>query len=460
MKKTRRNDPCPCGSGKKYKQCCLRAERIEAASDRSEAVPRALQWLLTKYGPAAREELYEGFFGGIDDDEYERLQNQHCDSFEGIMINAMEWLLADGLITIDGQERRVSELLLGRGGPLFSTQQREWIELLAAKPLGLYEVIDVVPGESMRLKDILFPEQAPVLVQEKAGSRQAVKFDVIAARVLPVDTHFELSGAVYSIPRHRSLNLIAELRHELKGLEHDSPAVKDLVAVIIPDYWLKLFVIPFEMPQIVDHVTGEPILLITDHYRVQDWEALSQALSGEADIEGSREEGWSRLFEGKDRQLRRSIRIETDKRPDRLKVFYITHKYADEGRPWFERIAGRAVVFVSREISDPKGMFANRQPDEVMESPAPAQLPPELPPEVMTEIIEKHVRQFYADWVDQPLPALNNRTPREAIKSPEGLEQVKFLLHSYEHSEARQAKDQHRTPVSYDFLWQKLGITP
>jgi SEC-C motif-containing protein len=456
MKKPGRNDPCPCGSGKKYKQCCMKAKQTKVASDRSTAVPGALEWLLTKYGPAAREALYEGFFGGIDDDEYERLQNQHRDSFEGIMINAMEWLLADGLITIEGQERRVSDLILGRGGPLFSAKQREWIELMAAKPLGLYEVIDVVPGESMQLRDIIFPENAPVLVQEKAGSRQAVKFDLIAARVLPVDGHFELSGAVYAIPRHRSLDLITELRHELKGLTPDSPAVKELVAVIIPDYWLKLFALPFQMPQIVDHITGEPILLITDHYRVHNWEALSLALSGKADIEGNREAGWIRLFEGKDGQLRSSIRIETDKRPNRLKVSYITQKYADEGRPWFEGVAGRAVAFLSRGISDPKGMLANRRPDEALESPAPAQ----LPPEVMTEIIEKHIRKSYANWADQPLPALDDRTPREAIRTPEGLEQVKFLLHSYEHSEARQARDQHRAPVSYDFLWQKLGLTP
>ena len=26
-KKIRRNDPCPCGSGKKYKHCCMRAEQ-------------------------------------------------------------------------------------------------------------------------------------------------------------------------------------------------------------------------------------------------------------------------------------------------------------------------------------------------------------------------------------------------------------------------------------------------
>ncbi len=42
-------------------------------------------------------------------------------------------------------------------------EQRQWIERLASQPLGLYEVIEVVPGEFMRLKDVLFPEQAPVL---------------------------------------------------------------------------------------------------------------------------------------------------------------------------------------------------------------------------------------------------------------------------------------------------------
>ena len=28
-KKVNRNDPCPCGSGKKYKQCCLKNETVK-----------------------------------------------------------------------------------------------------------------------------------------------------------------------------------------------------------------------------------------------------------------------------------------------------------------------------------------------------------------------------------------------------------------------------------------------
>ena len=56
------------------------------------------------------------------------------------------------------------------------------------------------------------------------------------------------------------------------------------------------------------------------------------------------------------------------------------------------------------------------------------------------------------------MAALDNRTPREAIKTPEWLERVKYLLHTYEQSEAWQSKDQRRMPVSYDFLWSELGI--
>jgi hypothetical protein len=79
---------------------------------------------------------------------------------------------------------------------------------------------------------------------------------------------------------------------------------------------------------------------------------------------------------------------------------------------------------------------------------------------MLTELIEKRIRELYVNWADKPLPILGDRTPREAIQTPEGLEQVKFLLHTYEHGEAQQAKAQHRAPVSYEFLWQSVGITP
>ena len=456
MKKLGRNDPCPCGSGKKYKQCCLNAAEAEIANDRSKAVTKAIEWLFTKHEHAAREALDNGFFGGLDEDQCARLQSLPEDSYAGIMINAMEWLLADGFISIKGQEHRVSEWLLGRGGPLFSAEQRQWLERLTALPLRLYEIVDALPGTSMMLRDVILPERPPILVQEKTGSQQAKRYDLIAARIVPVDTHFELSGAVYSIPRLRSWELLKELKDELADAEPDSLLAKEITGVIIPYHWLRLFVQSFEMPQVIDPMTGEPLLFVTDHYRVQDRGGLNQALSAEADIEGNRDQGWRHVFEGEDGLTRRKLSIDAGKGPDRIKVSYHTQRYADEGRPWFEAVAGKAIVFVGREISDPKGMLANSQSNEIKETSAPV----ELPPEMLTKIIEKRIRQLYANWADKPLSVLNDQTPREAIQTPEGREQVKFLLHTYEHGEAQQAKAQHRAAVSYEFLWQSLGIIP
>ena len=295
------------------------------------------------------------------------LEDLPGDSYEGIMINAMEWFLADGVMTIKGQDHRVADLLLGRGGPLFSAEQRQWLELLTAMPLRLYEIINVIPGESMTVRDVLLPERPPVVIREKSGSRQTNPYDLMAARILPVGNHFELSGAVYAFPRNRSWDLLEELRDELEGVEPDSPLAKEITSVIIPYYWLQLFVNAFERPQLVDHLTGKQLLFVTDHYRVQNWAALDQALSGEEDIEGSREDSWNRFFEGEDGLIRRSLSIDASKRQDRIKV--------------------------SREISDPKGLLANLQPKEGKETSELTSLPPEM----LTELIETRIHQLYAD---------------------------------------------------------------
>jgi hypothetical protein len=159
----------------------------------------------------------------------------------------------------------------------------------------------------------------------------------------------------------------------------------------------------------------------------------------------------------KDGLKRRSVAVNLSERPDRIEVFYRTHKYAEQGRPWFEGVAGRTVEFVRREISDPKEIGRNKRAGDHSLPSNPVQLPP---PEVMTEAIKKRIHQLYSDWADKSLAELENRTPREAIKTPEGLERVKYLLHTYEQSESRQSKEQRRMPVSYDFLWNELGIKP
>jgi hypothetical protein len=77
----------------------------------------------------------------------------------------------------------------------------------------------------------------------------------------------------------------------------------------------------------------------------------------------------------------------------------------------------------------------------------------------MAEAIEKMLLRSYANWADEPIPALGGKTPRQAIEAPSGLERVKGLLRSYENDEAEMASSQGRRSISYQFLWNRLGIS-
>ena len=44
----------------------------------------------------------------------------------------------------------------------------------------------------------------------------------------------------------------------------------------------------------------EPMLLITDHSRIKDWEALTQSLSNQSDVQGYCVSGWDRLIDCED----------------------------------------------------------------------------------------------------------------------------------------------------------------
>ena len=119
MQTLRRNDRCSCGSGKKYKHCCLNKEGTQSVSDWSEVVPRAIKWLMAEHPHAVGEALDNRFFSSLDENEGKILHAHK--SWETTLINTLDWLLAEGTITVEGSERRVSELYL-KVAPIFCSR--------------------------------------------------------------------------------------------------------------------------------------------------------------------------------------------------------------------------------------------------------------------------------------------------------------------------------------------------
>lgn len=448
-----RNDLCACGSGLKYKHCCWQKEfaPTPAAKSHDGAVPRALAWLNERHRKAFRVALDRLTAGLCGAEEQAVLAHLDRPTRDGIDINLMEWLLAEGDIAIAGVPHRISDCLLGRGGPLLTVGQRHWLHQLAQFPLRLYDVTDVVPGVQITLCDALDMRREPVVVREHSGSQTLQVGTKAAFRVVPVDGHHELSGAAYPFSLLMGPVIVAGLHEAEAKCRNTSDLPRQLSRAILRE-WLRQYVAPPPMPSIMDAYSGESIRRITDHYRVTDWQQLSDALQRHADVRGDRNNGWERLLDCDDGQTRCIATITAGKQADRIEVFYKTERYADAGRTWFDALAGQATTYLTRELTNPwKGSERTPGPSAARSL--------DIDPEAMAAIIEQATRRTYANWADEPIPALGNQTPRAAMRNPAGLERVKGLLRSYEDGEERQAAEQGRREISYQFLWDALGLS-
>ncbi len=456
MPKVGRNDPCPCGSGKKFKKCCGGEDNAPTVDDSKDGgVGRALDWLRSRHGKAMKTAVAEMVQADLEPAEQARLRECADEDWQGIEINSLEWLLAEGELVAKGAQHRVADLLLAPGGPVFTPGQRRWIEQLRRQPLRLYDVTEVKPGRGMRLCDALAPESAPIWVQEISGSAGLRVGSLFGARLMEVDGHWELSGAGYPFAPLMNAAVLAEARAVTDDPELRGESLAREISDIIRRQWIAQYARPMPLPTMVDSHSGEALLFVTDHYRVLDRAALDAALATQSNIETTPAGGWVRLLDCADGQVRQTMAINPGKHPDRIEVFFKTQAYADTGRPWFEALADGAVEFAGRVLSDPKGLMRDMMTKGKDNSPSAM---PDLPPDVIASAIEQVLHRSYANWCDEPIPALGDRTPRQAMDTPAGLERVKGLLRSYEAGEKEQATAQRRREISFEFLWRGLGL--
>jgi hypothetical protein len=449
---TGRNEPCPCGSGKKFKKCCLLKEEEFAARQRekSSAAPRALDWLSDKYPEELADAVHFDYLGDPDEEEMRTIHELPPHLQEMLQINIGEWTLADARLNIDGERRPVRELVLGPGGPLLPAVGKDWLRRLGERSLSLYEVRESRPGEGMRLHDLLRPEEPVVWVVERGASQSLVRGDILGARLVTQGEGWVLSGSAYPFSRDDGLACRDEILYEMTGTDWNSEIARDVISGQIALHWFDTLTTERPLPELVDASSGEPILATTDRYQVKDRKALVALLAQQPDIDGDAAEGWTRFVELEDGRCRLQASLTLTKK-DILEVFCRTRKLADENRTWLEQIAGQTLRHQSRELVDPRSPKA-------LASAAPTAAA-EIPPEVMTAMVHDYLQKHYANWVEEKIPVLGNKTPRQAVRTADGRQAVIELLESYEHLEARRTRDQGGQPFDFGFLWERLGLT-
>ncbi len=448
MSKIGRNEPCPCGSGKKYERCCLRGDAERQKRDELEhtAPGRALTWLHEHHGEAMRQAFRDEFFGSLDDDGLARLERQAEEFWQMIDINGWELVLAEGKLGHD--QVGCLDLIFGPGGPLLDAVQRQWLEKLQKASLSLYEVVESNPGAGFKLRDLTDRDKPALWIQERAGSRSAGPGTVLGARIIPGSPN-KLSGAIYGFPESQARQVLEELRAELDQAP-DPDDERQIRSMVIVDGWLRMLTMP--PPTFVDASSGEVSLLINDYYRVADWDQLAAALEAQHDVVGDRGDGWTRLRDPEAEMSSTLLAINL-KGDDRIEAFARSRTMADDGREWLEEVAGDAIAWITREIIDPMSVM-----DELSAKPRTTSSRPLDPSELPEGFHQQLYEQIYGDWADEPIPALGDRTPRQALETPEGKRQVVELLESYERGERKQAAAQQRDEADLGFLWRELGL--
>ena len=168
-----RNDPCPCGSGRKFKKCCYHSDRTITQLDRVMAIE-----VLEQYVESCDErgEARNVFYGDLDLDVPAMTEHFRETSDSAFLFwFAFDYQLDDGSYVVD----RVL-----KANPVLSTGERRYLEQMRTTAMMPYEVIAVRPGVSVVLRRLGAQEE--IEVREKTASKTLKRWDMLVARLNPV----------------------------------------------------------------------------------------------------------------------------------------------------------------------------------------------------------------------------------------------------------------------------------
>lgn len=255
--KISRNDPCPCGSGRKYKKCCLESAALTPGHVPRPSLARALDDALM-----AELILFQrGRYGGAS-----ALAARDFESAETSLQFFMPWLVY--VFHIEG--RTLADRYLEEHSAVLSLERREFLQAQRGAWMSIWEVLSVDPGRQVTLRDLLSGEERTV--QEIRGSRCLGPRDAVLARIvdyrgesifcglhphaLPPIAAGEVVGRMRAKLRRRTLIPVERLR--------DEPLGRFLIA-----RWedaLRAQVKRHAIPPQLQNTDGEDLLPTVDHF--------------------------------------------------------------------------------------------------------------------------------------------------------------------------------------------------
>jgi hypothetical protein len=225
--KTGRNEPCPCGSGKKYKQCCISKNRPTTASatpwtrqrDASEELTGGLMRLAARQFGSRLYSAWEAF--------NQTAMDEPLDNFPHEEAIFNPYLIYDWDRGTSERMGAVAQTYLEKNAAALPELQRQIIDQAVSRPVSFYEVVGCDPGRRVTLRDLLIGEETEI---EDHAASKAMRPGAVAYAQIWILPEVAVLGrlAPRMIPPEARIK-IDELRARLQGRIGDKIMAADLV---------------------------------------------------------------------------------------------------------------------------------------------------------------------------------------------------------------------------------------
>ncbi len=229
MPKLGRNDPCHCGSGRKYKQCHLPIEEAQRAEHLK--LRRAIDTLMPKLVDHARTmpdavalgftRYWDGKYPPEQLAEIDEVEDRGADRF--LTWFAFDYRHDDGLTLVERLAADSSELEL-------TEEEAALLPEWKSARLRPYAIESIAKGQSFILRDML--EGQEYTVEDHAASRRVLVGEVIVGHLIPAAGQYYISGAVAHLTEDTREKLAAFAALHLEAYTRDNPGTTyaDLIA--------------------------------------------------------------------------------------------------------------------------------------------------------------------------------------------------------------------------------------
>lgn len=452
-----RNDPCPCGSGKKYKKCCLGKGRGNIPSSPSpdafpvqsiesqrhhQLVSQLMKFAESSSHSAEYKKALGEFFIRSDYDDWETEYGQQ-------VFHA--WLL---FFREDRKGGTLTQRYLEKKGKSLSPEERRILEGMRDEPFRLVEVQEVRLNEGLTVKDLHSGETFKV--RERAATHQLTRWDLLLTRLRRFPAHNEFDMV---IPVNRKMRewLLEATQYLLDEQLRDDPraAICDVMTADLPYVFDALVEGQRQAmrPPKMKTSDGEDLIFCMARFRLEDESAARDALARHRSFEPVEEEDAFRWHSGyREKTIhgmpgfvtfgvvrfeKGILVLETNSR-ERLK----------KGKALLEKNVGRFVKHLADSLQNIEQAMADPRLRK-------GSLESSIPPEAERQIIAQAQEQYYLDqWPKAPVPALDGMTPMQASKSKAMRPRLIELLKDFEY-------DMEKNPMmAFDIsrLWKMLGL--